>query len=164
MAYGDVQALWNVSLEVEEGSIVALVGANGAGKTTLLKSICGLIDPVAGRICLHGDDVLHLSTTDRVERGIILVPEGRRLFSNLSVLENLWLGAYTGRARPRFDESLERVCELFPILEERKSQRAGLLSGGEQQMLAISRAPLRSRIRSGIRCPSRDGRSGWPRS
>lgn len=142
VSYGDVHALWDVSLRVEEGTIVALVGANGAGKTTLLKTICGLLKPRAGGIAFLGDDVLHLNPMERVDRGIVYVPEGRRLFSTLTVFENLRLGAYIGRARPRFAESLERVYTLFPVLRDRKNQRAGLLSGGEQQMLAIGRAMM----------------------
>jgi branched-chain amino acid transport system ATP-binding protein len=142
VSYGDVQALWDVSLRVEEGSIAALVGANGAGKTTLLKVISGLLQPSAGRIRFTGDDVHDMTTKERVERGIVYVPEGRRLFASLTVFENLKLGAYIGRARVKFDESLDRVYGLFPVLKDRTNQRAGLLSGGEQQMLAIGRAMM----------------------
>jgi branched-chain amino acid transport system ATP-binding protein len=142
VSYGDVQALWDVSLRVEEGSIAALVGANGAGKTTLLKVISGLLQPSAGRIRFTGDDVHDMTTKERVERGIVYVPEGRRLFASLTVFENLKLGAYIGRARAKFDESLDRVYGLFPVLKDRANQRAGLLSGGEQQMLAIGRAMM----------------------
>lgn len=137
--YGDGQALWDVSITVEEGTIVALVGANGAGKTTLLKTISGLIHARKGEILLSGKSLSNLKPQKIVDRGIIHVPEGRRLFSNLTVLENLKLGAYVPRARPFFAESLERVFSLFPALNTRKDQKAGSLSGGEQQMLAIAR-------------------------
>jgi len=140
--YGDAQALWDVSIHVEEEAIVALVGANGAGKTTLLKTISGLILPRRGEILLSGESLTDLSPQEIVDRGIIHVPEGRRLFSDLTVLENLKLGAYVPRARPFFAESLERVFSLFPLLKNRKDQKAGSLSGGEQQMLAIGRAMM----------------------
>ena len=138
--YGDVQVLREVSLQVEEGSIVALVGANGAGKTTLLKTISGLLRPHKGEILFSGKSLHNVKPQDIVDRGITHVPEGRRLFADLTVFENLRLGAYIPRARPNFDESLERVYGLFPLLKERKNQKAGTLSGGEQQMLAIGRA------------------------
>ena len=140
--YGDGQALWDVSITVEEGTIVALVGANGAGKTTLLKTISGLIHARKGEILLSGESLSNLKPQEIVDRGIIHVPEGRRLFSNLTVLENLKLGAYIPRARPFFAESLERVYSLFPALNTRKDQKAGSLSGGEQQMLAIARGMM----------------------
>jgi len=142
VAYGDVRALWDVSLEVEEGSIVALVGANGAGKTTLLKAISGLLRPTNGRILFEDEDLVNLSTKHRVDRGIVMVPEGRRLFQTLTVLENLRLGAYLPKARAVFDDSLERVFTLFPLLKARMNGKAGLMSGGEQQMLAIGRAVM----------------------
>ncbi len=138
--YGDVQVLREVSLQVEEGTIVALVGANGAGKTTLLKTISGLLQPRKGEILFTGKPLHNLKPQDIVDRGIIHVPEGRRLFASLTVLENLKLGAYIKRARTNFDQSLKRAYDLFPVLEERKNQKAGTLSGGEQQMLAIGRA------------------------
>ncbi|MHB1344652.1 MAG: ABC transporter ATP-binding protein [Thermoleophilia bacterium] len=140
VAYGDVRALWDVSLEVDEGSIVALVGANGAGKTTLLKAISGLLRPAGGRIMFEGEDLVHLNTQHRVDRGIVMVPEGRRLFQTLTVLENLRLGAYLPKARAGYGDSLERVFALFPVLLDRRDGKAGLLSGGEQQMLAMGRA------------------------
>lgn len=140
--YGDVQILREVSLQVEEGSIVALVGANGAGKTTLLKTISGLLRPRKGDILFSGKSLHNLKPQNIVDRGITHVPEGRRLFADLTVFENLRLGAYIPRARPNFDESLERVYGLFPLLKERKNQKAGTLSGGEQQMLAIGRAVM----------------------
>jgi len=142
VSYGDVVALMDVSLEVEEGSIVALVGSNGAGKSTLLKAIAGLLRPSQGQVLFMGEDLGHLNTKHRVDRGIVLVPEGRRLFQGLTVLDNLRLGAYIPRARASYDESLERVFGLFPVLKERANGRAGLLSGGEQQMLAIGRAVM----------------------
>jgi branched-chain amino acid transport system ATP-binding protein len=141
-SYGDIRALTDVSIEVDEGSIVALVGSNGAGKSTLLKAAAGLIRPSQGQVVFAGDDVTSLSTKHRVDRGVVLVPEGRRLFQTLTVLENLRLGAYLPRARTTYDESLERVFGLFPVLKERASGKAGLLSGGEQQMLAIGRAVM----------------------
>ena len=142
VSYGDVRALEDVSLEVEEGSIVALVGSNGAGKSTLLKAIAGLLHPAKGQVLFMGEDLARQKTKRRVNRGIVLVPEGRRLFQTLTVLENLRLGAYLPRARANFDESLERVFGLFPVLKERANGKAGLLSGGEQQMLAIGRAVM----------------------
>jgi len=138
--YGDVQALWEVSIQVEEGAIVALVGANGAGKTTLLKTISGINSAARGEILFSGEPLKNLKPQNIVDRGIMHVPEGRRLFANLTVLENLRLGAYVPRARPFFAESLERSFTLFPVLQTRKDQKAGSLSGGEQQMLAIARA------------------------
>jgi len=139
-AHGDMQALWDVSLEVHEGEIVTLIGPNGAGKTTLMRVIAGLHQPLSGSIEL-GRTVLHTLPAYRiVEEGVILVPEGRRLFGGLSVLDNLDLGAYTRRARESRFKTLRHVFELFPILEERQKQRANTLSGGQQQMLAIGRA------------------------
>lgn len=138
--YGDVQAVYGVSFSVEKGSIVALVGANGAGKSTVLKTISHLNEASKGEIRLSGQPITHLSPQEIVDRGVSQVPEGRRLFSNLTVFENLRLGAYLRRAGVRFPESLKQVFSLFPILESRKNQKAGSLSGGEQQMLAIGRA------------------------
>jgi branched-chain amino acid transport system ATP-binding protein len=142
VSYGDVRALTGVSLEVDEGAIVALVGSNGAGKSTLLKTIAGLLEPSHGDVLFAGNRVSRLSTKHRVDRGVVLVPEGRRLFQTLSVQENLRLGAYLPKARANFSDSLERVFGLFPVLKERASGKAGLLSGGEQQMLAIGRAVM----------------------
>ena len=142
VAYGDVRALWDVSLEVKEGEIVALVGSNGAGKTTLLKTISGLIHPLKGQIVFAQEDLGKQNPKHRVDRGIVMVPEGRRLFQTLTVRENLRMGAYLPKARASFDASLERVYDLFPILKERANGKAGLLSGGEQQMLAIGRAVM----------------------
>jgi branched-chain amino acid transport system ATP-binding protein len=140
--YGDVQALWDVSLSVEKGSIVSLVGANGAGKSTLLKTISGINRPSKGRILFSGKSIGDLKPQEVVEAGISHVPEGRRLFANLTVLENLKLGAYLPRARALVDESLGKAFDLFPVLKSRQSQKAGSLSGGEQQMLAIGRAMM----------------------
>jgi branched-chain amino acid transport system ATP-binding protein len=138
--YGDVQAVWDVSIHVEEGTIVALVGANGAGKTTLLKTISGITPAKKGEILFAGAPITKLKPQEVVDIGISHVPEGRRLFSALTVLENLKLGAYPPRARPLLANSLERAFSLFPVLKNRKDQKAGSLSGGEQQMLAIGRA------------------------
>ncbi len=137
--YDDMQALWSVSIQAERERIVALVGANGAGKTTLLKTISGLIQPRSGRILFSGKSTSRLRPEKVVDSGISLVPEGRRLFARLTVMENLELGAYSPRARAGFAASLERAFALFPLLRTRVDQVAGSLSGGEQQMLAIAR-------------------------
>jgi branched-chain amino acid transport system ATP-binding protein len=140
--YGDLQALWGVSLHVEEGEIVALIGPNGAGKTTLMRTIAGLHQPQAGSIHL-GDVPLHmLPAYEIVDKGVLLVPEGRRLFGGLTVLENLELGAYTRRARELRFKTIKHVYETFPILADRQDQRANTMSGGQQQMLAIGRAMM----------------------
>jgi branched-chain amino acid transport system ATP-binding protein len=138
--YGDLQALWNVSLKVDEGERVVLLGSNGAGKTTLLKTVSGLLRPRSGQIRFLGERIDRLPPFKIVEKGISHVPEGRRLFPDMTVLENLMLGAYTPEAERRMGEMLERVYSMFPILKERKNQLAETLSGGEQQMLAIGRA------------------------
>lgn len=138
--YGDVQAIWDVSINVDEGTIVALVGSNGAGKTTLLKAISGIVRARKGEILFSGRPVSRMKAQEVVDMGISHVPEGRRLFSTLTVFENLKLGAYLPRTRPIFNESLERAYDLFPVLKSRRDQKAGSLSGGEQQMLAIARA------------------------
>jgi branched-chain amino acid transport system ATP-binding protein len=140
VAYGGIQALKGVSLTVEEGKIVALIGANGAGKSTTLNSIVGLVKPVSGSITYEGKDLLKLNTKDMVRNGITLVPEGRKIFSNLSVLENLEIGAFYRNDPTEVKKDKERVYELFPILKDRSWQNAGTLSGGEQQMLAVGRA------------------------
>jgi branched-chain amino acid transport system ATP-binding protein len=140
--YGDVQAIYDVSIEVGQGSIVALVGANGAGKSTLLKTISGISVASKGEIYLLGKPMTGLRPQEIVGSGISHVPEGRRLFSNLTVLENLKLGAYAPKARSGLVRSIERSFELFPVLNSRKNQKAGSLSGGEQQMLAIARAMM----------------------
>lgn len=138
--YGDVQALANVSIQVEQGAIVALVGANGAGKSTLLKTIAGVKQPSRGDILFQNQPLCGRRAEQVANMGIVLVPEGRGLFANLTVLENLKLGAYPVKARAHLQESLNRAFELFPVLKERVSQKAGALSGGQQQMLAIARA------------------------
>jgi branched-chain amino acid transport system ATP-binding protein len=140
VAYGDVQALWAVDFEVPAGRIVTLLGANGAGKTTILRTVSGLVRPRAGRIRFEGHDLTGLAPHAIVARGVSHIPEGRRLWPGMTVRENLELGAFPPRARPRRPESLEWVCRLFPRLAERQAQLAGTLSGGEQQMLAIGRA------------------------
>jgi branched-chain amino acid transport system ATP-binding protein len=138
--YGDVRALWDISLRVNAGEIVALVGPNGAGKTTLMRTIAGLHRPAAGSILFEGQPQHGLAPHRIVEHGLILVPEGRRLFGEMTVLENLWLGAYSARARGMRDETLARVYDVFPLLRERRTQIAATLSGGQQQMLAVGRA------------------------
>ena len=139
-AYGNILALKGISLSVEEGKIVTLIGANGAGKTTLLKSISGLVKPVEGSIRFEGRDIAKMEPHEIVKRGISMVPEGRRVFPRMSVLENLEMGAYLVRDKNVFQSGLEEAYRLFPKLKERTRQLAGTLSGGEQQMLAIGRA------------------------
>jgi branched-chain amino acid transport system ATP-binding protein len=139
VSYEDLQALWDVSFKIEEREIVALIGPNGAGKTTTLKTITGLLKPFAGEIKFEGVAMGSIPIHKRVGMGISLVPEGRGLFPGMSTLENLELGAFTGKGRSCKEETLEQVYELFPILKARKKQAAGTLSGGEQQMLAIGR-------------------------
>ena len=138
--YGDLQALYDVSLEVEQGRVFALVGANAAGKSTTLRVISGLVTPRRGRVVLDGENLSRIPAHQRVDLGIVQVPEGRRLFPFMSVAENLMLGAHTPRARTVREETLRYVYRLFPVLEERRAQLAGSLSGGEQQMCAIGRA------------------------
>ncbi len=138
--YGDLQALSNVSLEVNDGEIVALVGANAAGKSTTLRVISGLVNPRRGRVMLNDADLTSIPAHERVDQGIVQVPEGRRLFPFMTVAENLVLGAHAGRARAERDVSLAHVYSLFPVLGDRRTQLAGSLSGGEQQMCAIGRA------------------------
>jgi len=140
VAYGKRRALEGVSLSVGHGEIVTLLGANGAGKSTTLKTISGLVRPARGRIVYQGDDITRVAPDVIVARGIAHVPEGRRLFPGLTVADNLKMGAFLPPARAHFAESVERVFGLFPVLKERRTQRAGSLSGGEQQMLAIGRA------------------------
>lgn len=132
--------VWDASLMVHKGSIVAIVGPNGAGKTTLLKGICGMVKPKKGEVLFEGRSLFGLTPEEIVELGVCYVPEGRHIFCTLTVYENLKIGAYVGRARAAFADNLMKVYRLFPILEERKGQAGGTLSGGEQQMLAIARA------------------------
>ena len=139
-SHGEFVALRDVSLSVGADEVVALLGSNGAGKTTLLKTIVGLLTPRAGTIRWNGEPLTRLRPDQIVERGLVLVPEGRRVFGSLTVLENLELGAFAPRGRAARNESLERVCALFPILRERRSTLVGALSGGQQQMVAVGRA------------------------
>jgi branched-chain amino acid transport system ATP-binding protein len=138
--YGNIQALKGVSLEISEGEIVTLIGANGAGKTTTLMSICGLVPPRSGEVVFEGEPIHRMAPNEIVSLGICQVPEGRRIFPYLTVLENLDMGAFLRKDETGVKEDLDYAFELFPILAERRHQAGGTLSGGEQQMLAISRA------------------------
>jgi branched-chain amino acid transport system ATP-binding protein len=138
--YGRVQALHSVTLELDKGEIVALIGSNGAGKTTTLRTISGLMHPAKGKVTFDGADITFLEPAKVVAMGICHSPEGRRLFPRMSVLDNLYMGAYTRADKAGIDKDLKHVFELFPRVEERRSQIAGTLSGGEQQMLAMGRA------------------------
>jgi len=140
--YGDFQALFGLGFEVRASEVVALLGGNGAGKTTCLRVISGLLRPRSGRVRFEGRDITSLSPADIVDLGIAHVPEGRQLFPEMSVEENLWLGSYLRRARRERTRNLARMYELFPRLGERRKQLAGTLSGGEQQMVAIARAMM----------------------
>src|SRR5512136_2900300 len=137
--HGTFQTLWNVSLEVRHGEMLALIGANTSGKTTLLDTISGLLHPAKGSIEFEGKNIAELDPYQIVELGITQVPEGRHIFPDVSVLDNLIIGSYSFRARSKREENLEKVYEHFPILRERRKQIAKTLSGGEQQMLAIGR-------------------------
>lgn len=139
VSYGSLQVLWDVSFRVEKGEIVAIVGSNGAGKTTTLKTISGLLHPTSGSISFLGKRIDKMPPHQIVELGISHIPEGRRLFPNMTVLDNLRVGAYTPMAWKKKEETMEWVFQIFPVLKERKHQLAGTLSGGEQQMLAIAR-------------------------
>lgn len=138
--YGNIHALKGISLSVEKGEIVTLIGGNGAGKTTTLRSICGLHRPRSGTITLNGEDLGAYRAHEIVYKGVSMVPEGRGIFARLTVAENLNLGAYTRKDRSSLQEDIDRVFSIFPRLKERRNQVAGTLSGGEQQMLAIGRA------------------------
>src|SRR5688500_19463535 len=140
--YGAIHALHGVSLTVGRGEVVTLIGANGAGKSTTLRAICGLVTPRSGRVLFEGEDITGIAAHKLVARGLSMAPEGRGIFANLSVLENLEMGAYLARDNARGKQDLERTFALFPRLKERIAQRAGTLSGGEQQMLAIARAMM----------------------
>ena len=142
VSYGGIEALKGISFDVEEGQIVTLIGANGAGKSTTLRAISGLVHPSGGTVEFAGKDVTGADTQKIVEGGIALVPEGRRVFPNLTVLENLKIGAYLRRDDAAVRQDLEEIFELFPRLKERQWQLAGTLSGGEQQMLAVGRAMM----------------------
>jgi branched-chain amino acid transport system ATP-binding protein len=139
-SYGDLPALWDVSLQVDEGKIVALIGPNGAGKTTLLRAIVGLHRLTSGRILLDGKPIHTIPAHQIIEHGITLVPEGRRLFGEMTVLENLLVGAHSPRGRAQSERRLKQVFEIFTVLGERRASPARTLSGGMQQMLAIGRA------------------------
>ena len=140
VAYGGIKALRGISLEVPEGKIVTLIGSNGAGKSTTLRTISGLVKAVSGSITYNGKELLGMPINQIIEEGIIHVPEGRRVFADMSVLENLKIGAYLRRDKAQIAEDIKWVYSLFPRLEERHWQMAGTLSGGEQQMLAVGRA------------------------
>jgi branched-chain amino acid transport system ATP-binding protein len=137
--YGEVQVLWGLSLKARRGELTAIVGANGAGKTTTLRAIAGSIQPWRGRVMFEGEDVTKLPAHAKAARGFALVPEGRQLFTSMSVAENLELGAFSMRAARKYSDRLDQVMTLFPRLGERRQQIAGTMSGGEQQMLAIAR-------------------------
>lgn len=137
--YGEVQILWGSTMSLEKGKLTCLVGGNGVGKTTLLRTIMGLLQPWQGTINFNGKDVSKLPAYTKAEMGLVLVPEGRQLFTDMTIYENLEMGASNQRARPKFARNLERVYEMFPRLKERSNQKAGTLSGGEQQMLAVAR-------------------------
>jgi branched-chain amino acid transport system ATP-binding protein len=140
VAYGAIQAVRGVSFSLERGQIVSLIGSNGAGKTTTLRTISGLLRPESGRILLDGEPIHRLPAHEILARGVAHSPEGRRLFARMSVQENLLLGAYTRRDEAGIAQDLDRIYTLFPVLGERRTNKAGLFSGGEQQMLAIGRA------------------------
>ena len=137
--YDDLPILWGINMKLEEGKMTCLVGGNGVGKTTVMRSILGLLHPTEGRINFRGKDITHEPAHVRAEQGLILVPEGRQLFTDMSVVENLEMGATPKRAKPVFAQNLEKVFSLFPRLKERRDQKAGTLSGGEQQMVAVAR-------------------------
>jgi len=138
--YGDAQALWGVNFNVHEGEVFSIIGSNGAGKSTILRALSGLIRPSSGQIEFLGSRIDGKSPMEMVNIGISLVPEGRGLFSTLTVMENLELGAFTKRARPLMQQTLEQMMNVFPIIRTRPNQLAGKMSGGEQQMVAIARA------------------------
>jgi branched-chain amino acid transport system ATP-binding protein len=146
VSYGAIEALRGISMRVEQGEVVTLIGANGAGKTTTLRTITGLLEPREGSITFEGDEIGGKATHKLVARGISMSPEGRGVFANLSVRENLQMGAYLQKNRSQIAGDLKKVFEMFPRLKERENQKAGTLSGGEQQMLAMGRA-LMSRPR-----------------
>jgi branched-chain amino acid transport system ATP-binding protein len=138
--YGNIHALKGITLRVEKGEIVTLIGANGAGKSTTLRTIVGLLKPREGRVLFEGEDLVRYKAHDLIHKGMSMVPEGRAIFSRLTVSENLEMGAYTRKRGPELANDLERVFNLFPRLKERRNQPGGTLSGGEQQMLATGRA------------------------
>ncbi|HUN52244.1 MAG TPA: ABC transporter ATP-binding protein [Candidatus Sulfotelmatobacter sp.] len=137
--YGEVQVLWGISLAAARGQLTTIVGANGAGKTTTLRAVVGSIAPWGGKVIYEGEDVTRLPPHAKAARGLVLVPEGRQLFATMTTAENLEMGAYSARAQRKAAGRIEQVFDLFPRLKERRQQKAGTLSGGEQQMLAIAR-------------------------
>lgn len=137
--YGEVQILWDAHLNLDEKKLTCLVGGNGAGKTTMLRTVMGLIKATSGTIWFEGKDISKMPAYTKADMGLVLVPEGRQLFSDMSVYENLEMGATNGHARPKTKQNIERVYDMFPRLKERENQKAGTLSGGEQQMLAVAR-------------------------
>ncbi len=137
--YGEVQILWDLNLEIEPGSVTALIGSNGVGKTTFLKTTAGAIKPYSGKIIYDGVNITNISQTKRAKMGIMLVPEGRQLYSGLSIEDNLMMGAYTRKDRKKIKEDLDWVYTILPKLKERRKQLAGTLSGGEAQMCAVAR-------------------------
>lgn len=137
--YGEVQILWGISLSLEEGLLTSIVGGNGVGKTTLLHTVMGTVKPWMGSVKFRGEEIGNLPAHRKADLGLVLVPEGRQLFTNMTVYENLEMGASNKRALSKIDKNVERVFDLFPRLKERENQRAGTLSGGEQQMLAVAR-------------------------
>ena len=140
VAYGDAPAIWDASLDIDAGQIVSVVGPNGAGKSTLINAIAGILRPTQGQLCIDGKDIARIAGHQVCDHGIAIVPEGRRLFTHMSVLENLELGSYRPAARASREEALEEVFTMFPILKERRHQISGSMSGGQQQMVAIGRA------------------------
>ena len=144
--YGEVQVLWGISLQVQPGKLTTIIGANGAGKTTTLRTIMGTVRPWKGRVLMNGEDITRLSPHAKANRGLVLVPEGRQLFPDMTVEENLEMGAYSHRARKRKKDNFDRVYETFPRLKERRKQHASTLSGGEQQMLAMGRGLMQEPV------------------
>ncbi len=144
--YGEVQILWGTSIELEEGKLTSLVGANGAGKTTTMRTVMGQIKPWGGSVWFNGQDISNLSAHAKAEMGVVLVPEGRQLFTDMSVEENLEMGASPKRARAHIPKNLDLVYQMFPRLKERRAQKAGTMSGGEQQMLAVARGIMANPI------------------
>jgi branched-chain amino acid transport system ATP-binding protein len=142
--YGGIHALRGIDIEVADGKIITLIGANGAGKSTMLNSVVGLVKPATGKIAWNGEDITGKDTKDIVSKGLVLIPEGRHVFPNLTVDENLTLGAYSRHNKPQIRQDRERCFALFPRLKERIRQLAGTLSGGEQQMLAVARGLMTS--------------------
>jgi len=144
--YGEVQVLWGISLQARAGQLTTIIGANGAGKTTTLRTAMGSLRPWKGRVLLKGEDVSKLPPHAKAARGMVLVPEGRQLFPDMSVEENLEMGAYSQRARSREKENLDRVYQTFPRLKERRKQKSSTLSGGEQQMVAMGRGLMQEPV------------------